>query len=180
MDVVFTNTTSGAVNYSWNFGDGFISTSVSPIHQYVDTGLFLVTLKATSSFGCKSQDTASVLVYLPRLDMAAYGASFTDDNGFLKITGLFRNTGTIPVTSMDIYARLNDGSYVKETWNGFLPKGALLSYVFNSKLFLKDNENYVCITVLNPNGINDDNATNNEYCDAYEPEGFIEIGRAHV
>jgi PKD repeat protein len=173
LDVVFTNSSSGGSTYSWNFGDGFISNSVSPIHQYVDTGLFLVSMKATSAFGCEAVDTASVLVYLPRLDVAVAGASFTEDDGFLKITGLFRNAGTIPVTTMDLYAKLNDGSFVRETWSGFLPKGAILSYVFNSKLYLKDNENYVCLSVLDPNGMNDEVSSNNEFCDAYEPEGFI-------
>jgi PKD repeat protein len=173
LDVTFTNTTIGGSTYNWDFGNGFISNSVSPIHQFVDTGLFLVTLNATSPFGCKSKDTASILVFLPRLDAAAIGSNLEEVDGFLKVKGLFKNSGTTPLTKMELFARLNDGSFVREIWTGFLPKGALLNYTFNSNLYLIDKENYVCVTVQNPNDSTDALPSNNEYCSAFDAQGLI-------
>lgn len=48
----FTNNSTGAVSYKWNFGDGDSSTQVNPIHQYNATGDFTVCLVAINEFGC--------------------------------------------------------------------------------------------------------------------------------
>jgi len=45
LTVSFTNLSSGATNYNWNFGDGQISASANPIHVYTNTGSFTVMLK---------------------------------------------------------------------------------------------------------------------------------------
>ncbi len=44
--VEFENTSTGAEIYEWNFGDGNVSDTISPIHQYKNSGNYLVTLKA--------------------------------------------------------------------------------------------------------------------------------------
>lgn len=56
-NVVFTNTSIGAVSSYWQFGDGFTSTATSPSHVYATSGSFTVTLIVTDAFGCK--DTLS-------------------------------------------------------------------------------------------------------------------------
>ena len=57
----FNNTTTGATNYFWSFGDGGNSIVPSPVHNYVANGPYLISLIATSADGCKdtvySQDT---------------------------------------------------------------------------------------------------------------------------
>ncbi|MCB0733346.1 MAG: PKD domain-containing protein [Bacteroidetes bacterium] len=57
--VVFTNKTtepSGAtVIYTWDFGDGTLSTQKSPSHQYVNLGLHTIMLKAQSDNGCNQE-----------------------------------------------------------------------------------------------------------------------------
>lgn len=45
----FTNTSSNATSYEWNFGDGNTSTVVSPVHNYAASGTFNVKLKAFSA-----------------------------------------------------------------------------------------------------------------------------------
>ncbi len=46
--VTFNNTSSGAVAYAWDFGDGNSSTLENPEHTYADDGTFAVSLTATS------------------------------------------------------------------------------------------------------------------------------------
>lgn len=53
--VNFTDTTNGAVSWSWNFGDGGTSNAQNPSHTYSDPGNYNVTLTATSSGGCPTQ-----------------------------------------------------------------------------------------------------------------------------
>lgn len=48
----FNNQSSGAVKYSWNFGDGATSEQVNPVHQFNVTGTFNTCLIAINDFGC--------------------------------------------------------------------------------------------------------------------------------
>ncbi len=55
VNVSFTNTSSGgtgALTYSWNFGDGGTSTNATPSHNYTVDGEFDVSLTATDQLGC--------------------------------------------------------------------------------------------------------------------------------
>lgn len=49
---VFTNTSTGAAHYWWDFGDGDTSSAVNPTHQYLATGTYQVCLIAETEFGC--------------------------------------------------------------------------------------------------------------------------------
>lgn len=60
--VVFTNTTTGAVSYLWNFGDGTpASTLQNPSHTYSSFGTYTVTMTATGPNGCTSTATITVV-----------------------------------------------------------------------------------------------------------------------
>ncbi|MGQ0828148.1 MAG: PKD domain-containing protein [Bacteroidota bacterium] len=51
--IAFTNFSTGAATYSWDFGDGSsLSTVVNPTHTYTAVGTYTVTLTATSATGC--------------------------------------------------------------------------------------------------------------------------------
>ena len=56
VTIVFTNTStgSGALSYSWNFGDGGTSTLQNPSHTYNSSGNFTVILVVTSNTGCSN------------------------------------------------------------------------------------------------------------------------------
>ena len=51
--IQFTNLTTGAIIYDWDLGDGTTSTEVDPNHRYDMYGTYLVTLIATTEYGCK-------------------------------------------------------------------------------------------------------------------------------
>lgn len=67
LNVAFTNTSSGASTYSWNFGNGTTSTLASPTASYsnstTSTISYPVTLTAVSAVGCKDSLTDSVRVF---------------------------------------------------------------------------------------------------------------------
>ncbi|MDA0244655.1 MAG: M14 family zinc carboxypeptidase [Chloroflexi bacterium] len=61
---VFTNTSTNAVTYTWDFGDGSpLSTVPSPTHTYTTTGVFTVTLTAHN--GSVSHTTSHPLTVRP-------------------------------------------------------------------------------------------------------------------
>lgn len=52
LDASFTNNSSNAVSYSWDFGDGGTSTSQNPTHTYPTSGSYDVCLTVTGSDDC--------------------------------------------------------------------------------------------------------------------------------
>jgi PKD repeat protein len=60
--ILFSNTSTGASFYSWDFGDGSISDSISPFHQYYTAGTFMVNLVAADSFGRNSSYSKVIVV----------------------------------------------------------------------------------------------------------------------
>ena len=70
-EVTFTNTSSGADSYAWDFGDGETSTEMSPTHVYTTAGSFTVKLVATNVDG-DSETSQSI-------DVAEHVSSYTMD-----------------------------------------------------------------------------------------------------
>ena len=62
--VTFTNETSGAVSYRWEFGDGATSTDQSPVHTYAEKGKYVPTLYATTKDGRVSE--GSTVIYIAK------------------------------------------------------------------------------------------------------------------
>ncbi|QQR94551.1 MAG: PKD domain-containing protein [Bacteroidota bacterium] len=63
--VQFQNTSSGAANYLWDFGDGSTSTLLNPNHIYTTGGNYQVTLTVTDASGCSNTKTLSNALHIP-------------------------------------------------------------------------------------------------------------------
>ncbi|MFN0033342.1 MAG: PKD domain-containing protein, partial [Flavobacteriales bacterium] len=78
LDVAFADTSSGAVSYTWDFGDGFNSLEPEPVHHYHHGGVYYVEQTVTNENGCSHSQTQMVnidntfYIYIPN--------SFTPDN----------------------------------------------------------------------------------------------------
>lgn len=59
LTVSFSDLSSGAASYEWNFGDSNISTLPNPSHTYTQYGSFSITLTVTNFAGCKNTFTRS-------------------------------------------------------------------------------------------------------------------------
>jgi gliding motility-associated-like protein len=67
LAVSFTNASSGAVSYLWNFGDGNISTDTNAVHVFSNTTInsvvYSVELTSVNAFGCSNTTSMDVTVY---------------------------------------------------------------------------------------------------------------------
>ncbi len=63
FNVLFTNKVSGAVNWSWSFGDGDSSNVEFPLHMYTQPGIYTVTLTATDSTGLQTYIQMDSIVF---------------------------------------------------------------------------------------------------------------------
>ena len=93
QQVTFTNSSSGNVlTYNWQFGDGGTSTAASPVHSYVNTGSYTVSLVVTDASSC-----SDTLVRTTYVDVNGVGLSFVASDTFATCPPLavnFTNTST--------------------------------------------------------------------------------------
>ncbi len=91
VSVAFTNTTTGATSYQWNFGDGGTSTQTNPTHNYTTPGSYTVSLISTNGNGCK--DTLIVPVFV---NIGVLNPSFTKSSSTVCTNNpvTFTNTST--------------------------------------------------------------------------------------
>lgn len=67
QEVLFNNESNNAVDYEWDFGDGYISDDPNPSHVYTGTGSFDVVLTVWSSNGLSDKATITINVMIPTL-----------------------------------------------------------------------------------------------------------------
>ena len=53
-EIVFTNYSTDAISWNWQFGDGDTSTMLHPIHEYADTGSYKAILTVYNELNCPS------------------------------------------------------------------------------------------------------------------------------
>jgi large repetitive protein len=97
--VTFTNNSTGATVYSWNFGDGNISASATGTHTYLATGIYTVQLIAATANGCSDSTTSIIELIQP-------------PNAFFTVAP---DTGCAPLSVN--YSDASTGSYITYNWN---------------------------------------------------------------
>ncbi|MDR9373579.1 MAG: PKD domain-containing protein, partial [Schleiferiaceae bacterium] len=60
--IAFTDSTNGAVSWTWDFGDGTTSNLQNPTHSYSALGLYTVRLTATDNRNCTETKSRDILV----------------------------------------------------------------------------------------------------------------------
>jgi PKD repeat protein len=142
LTVGFGNSSMGATNYVWTFGDGGGDNATSPSHTYLNLGtsdsLYAVTLVASTPFGCS--DTASATIAVSPAVIALFTHNALPGCAPLDVDFMNNSVGAIS------YAwDFGDGS----TSNAAAPS---LQYV-NTTFFLQTNT--ITLIAYGPNGCAD-------------------------
>jgi PKD repeat protein len=61
--VTMTNNSTGAINYSWDFGNGQTSSNTNTSVTYNNPGTYLISLVAENQYGCQAVSEQSITVY---------------------------------------------------------------------------------------------------------------------
>jgi len=80
MDVTFTNSSTDADTYAWDFGDGGSSTEINPVHSYTENNDYSVTLTATGEGG------EDMMTQTVTIDVSAFIATWMIDSSFQVAT----------------------------------------------------------------------------------------------
>ena len=108
LTVNFTNNTLGTVTSEWLFGDGGTSTNANPLHTYLATGNYTVTLITTNANGCSDtliktdyiniQPPVATINNLPQQGCAplswTFGSTFTSVDPIVSYQWDFGNGAT--------------------------------------------------------------------------------------
>ena len=104
--------TSQTLSYSWNFGDGTISSSANPTHEYVNAGTYTSVLTVTDELGATATDSIEIVIVVTAdPDTAPVAPSALSAN--LNISGKGKNK-TIEVSLSWIDNSDNEDSFVVE------------------------------------------------------------------
>jgi gliding motility-associated-like protein len=126
--ITFMNQTTGAAQYSWNFGDGSgESTTENPVYTYEGNGEFVITLWVENAAGC-SDSTSAVIVIKPTFTFYLAN-TFTPNkdgrNEMFRPYGIGWDTNNY---SMRIYSRWGELVFsttdVNHGWDGNMPDGS--------------------------------------------------------
>ncbi len=65
LEYTFSNTSTNATNYEWDFGDGNMSTEESPVHVYETAGEYVITLTANNDVGLSTTFSKTINILAP-------------------------------------------------------------------------------------------------------------------
>lgn len=93
LTVNFTNLSTGATNYAWNFGDGNVSSATHPTNVYLPPGNYTVALTAIGPLGT---NTFTRTNYITITNPPPASANFAAGplSGVVPLTVIFTNTST--------------------------------------------------------------------------------------
>ncbi|NJK85572.1 MAG: PKD domain-containing protein [Bacteroidales bacterium] len=112
--MAFQNNTTDGSSYLWDFGDGSVSTEISPQHQYEHPGEYTVSLRANSSNGNRSADVSRTIL-VNRWILTGIDFSFNPSGGkWGDSTGCFE-TGCDTLNAIIYFYTGNKPDYVYAT-----------------------------------------------------------------
>lgn len=62
-EVVFTNRSIGALDHSWDLGDGATTDVTSPVHTYTGIGEFPIRLEVANEYGCRDTSVQTIDIF---------------------------------------------------------------------------------------------------------------------
>ncbi len=140
LEVTFTNYSTNATSYSWNFGDGETSTVENPTHTYAEVGTYEIVLTAKNSVDASATFSSSIELSDPNSALTLLdGASSKtwhlireessagvgpDEAGARSWWALF-NDGSRPCVYFHEFTFNRDGSFVFDDMGMFWGEGAI-------------------------------------------------------
>lgn len=145
------------VKWEWDFGNGEESMQQNPEHQYLSSGIYLVTLKVTDNFGFTdiSQDTIKISTYIPPTCNAYFtyvldtaGPSFT----YRFFDHSIHTNDTITSWSWDF----GDSSPLSNLQNPTHQYSSIGTYTVNLNIYTATGcqSSYSAVVIINNGGIN--------------------------
>ena len=63
-NAIFNNTSLAGTSFTWDFGDGSTSSDMNPVHNYADTGTYIISLLAIDPNTCNLRDSTTRAIHV--------------------------------------------------------------------------------------------------------------------
>ncbi|NOZ47312.1 MAG: PKD domain-containing protein [Chlorobi bacterium] len=165
-EVLFSNLSSGSINYLWNFGDLESSEIENPTHVYSDTGRYQVSLNAISEFQCIDTEQKDLNVVFPHYDIEVVEVQVQAKEGLIDIEAKVANLGSVLLSNVELAVSYENGGEFSEILGFDLEPNNLYDYQFTSNIKLTQQvlPGYVCVRAILPNQIEDEHPDDNIKC----------------
>ncbi len=123
--VIFSDSSTGAVAWLWDFGDGGMSTAANPTHRFNRPGEYAVTLTITDSIGCTYSVTKGLYEILSpdALLPTVFTPNGDGSNDVFRVT--YGGEESFGLKIVDRWGReVFTASDPSDGWNGTLPDGS--------------------------------------------------------
>ena len=138
-DITFTDQSIIAATWAWDLGDGTLTNVQHPVHEYTDTGFYMVELKIENIYGCK--DSTEKYINIKPIYAIYIPNSFTP-NGDNINDYFYVNGYGIKELKMMIFDRwgmkLYDDIGVEQSWDGVYKGNLVPTDVYVYKVRAKD------------------------------------------
>lgn len=163
--IVFSNSSTEAQSYYWDFDNGFVSTQYSPIMDFPLEGSYTISLVATNEHSCSDTTSKTISIANPSMDLHLMEADFVHQDNYVNTNIRFANLGNRPVFSLWIDSKINDKTG-REKWIGILRPGEIVDYTLHSTTYLPSYKSidYACISISNDDYPIERNYENNSIC----------------
>lgn len=150
LTFTFTNTSTNATSYIWNFGDGITSTLVNPTHTYSLPGSYVVTLSADNANCIPVVSTQNLIASTLPMALAEATSPLT---GCLPLTVSFQSNS------------LNNPTSILWLFEGGIPGTSSL----NNPTVLYNQEGQYDVILIVSNSLGEDTLTLSEYVTVQGP-----------
>lgn len=115
VNVQFTDTSSCATSWSWDFGDGATSTQQSPSHNYTQPGVYTVSLTASGPGGSDNETKVDhITVAAPPVNTLTLASPVPGNAG---VNNTFVVSGARPGATVGVYSSLVNGTSILNLGN---------------------------------------------------------------
>lgn len=127
-EVTFKNESDNAKTYDWDFGDGYGSQEMNPVHTYTSTGTYDVTLTAYSKSGVESKAGITIKVQPPTLlvvEVLEYYQQYVVPNASVRLYPTnsdwvneknMVDEGTTDDQGIAVFSHLANDDYFVDVW----------------------------------------------------------------
>jgi PKD repeat protein len=146
LEVAFTNTSSNATSFYWEFGDAAQTTSTagSPVFTYTELGEYEAELTAYSSQQCISTASKIITVVIPVIDVMLTNLELQQlVGGSIKPRVTIVNHSNVPLTNVSLLLDVA-GVTVREFVNTSIPAGGSLQHTVRFELPGSQGVDYFC------------------------------------
>lgn len=167
LDVSLNNSSTGAVSYLWDLGDGANSSLKSPKHLYKENGTYKICLNVVNDYGCSSVLCKSIKIIPAVLDLSVKDIKSERVGNALKLSTTISNLGTRDIYNFNLRGEV-DGNAIIEMIKDTLLSGESKFYSFKSAFIINPNisSSFYCVRTDEPNGGKDDVVENDEQCNS--------------